>query len=53
MTSIKDLVQTAALPFFVGKASVDTVIDLDTNMASLKLTGWVPQVLLSCVEHWY
>ncbi len=45
MTSIKDLIQTTALPFFVKQASTDTVIDLDMDMRSLKITGWVPKVV--------
>lgn len=44
MPSIKDLIQTAALPFFVKQASTDTTVDLDDDATMLKLSGWMPQV---------
>jgi hypothetical protein len=50
--SIKDLIQTNALPFFVSKVNPDVSIDMDSRSISLEdghvqqicLQGWVPQV---------
>ena len=59
--SIKDLIQTNAVPFFVQRVNPDVSIDLDPNnqrcspssadgsgssrLPQICLTGWIPQVL--------
>ena len=50
--SIKDLIQTQSLPFFVKSVGPDTVVDLDTTTldadskpTQIKLSNWVPEGL--------